>query len=1766
MKEKPQSKAASAVGSSRQPKLNASPKQTGGGGGIYEEKTIAYFLAHMLAGQEPLLHPSGTITRIDTQRASELYPLDDVLLEVTAQCKSHRVACSIKSNQQFTKQGFPSDFVRKAWEQLLIPTDAFFDSDNDYIGFVTAPIDPGYTQQLSELLQQARQQNPETLSEEIKLSGRSNAQARALYDSFECPPDLVSRFAAEKTRTGYGLSRLIWLSFDFEQLESKDEHTVLRLAQRALVSPKADEARRLWTGLRSIASTLRQHAGSRTTLQLVDELRYEFELAGFPDYRTDWKRLRAAVESTARQVSTQIGGRITLARTEKLSEVRTAMETGRIVVLRGPSGAGKSALARLEYLARGSEEPLLWLDAEHLRGKSLLSLHNEWGLTHSLPELLANTTSARGLCVIDRLDKLYEENSITVFSLLAELAEVLRISAPSTAWRILLPCVTEECNRIEQALHRQGIDNSLLKSIWIDSPTQREQQQIWDAFPHLASLGTRAHLREVLLRPKILDTLAYALSADDQLDRVLGESVVATLWLDKLVQQPNGVQQRACAEELATLQADTLQNTLPYTELPSLHLTAVDDLIENRICVKRKQQPGVSFEHDLYGDWLRLQKLRHEADKGKLLAFMQAEHRIGSPSWHRAIRLYGATLLDENPSPAPWVKLFDQYGSFETGEAAQDSLLEATWYAAEPLKNFLALWDLLAADSGRLLHRLLVRFQYTATRPNERIIEFVKSEMPESAVYAPTWYRLPLLPEWIPMIELLYIKHAELPVLAWQEIAAVVERWLQIVPLGGYANWAASVAISLGDALLKTRKPNHRLQDDSTTQKIYTAVLGATRLKPDAAARILREGAGLGVEIPEPQVEINENQSLSGFRPYYSPPRPRWAEGGPARRVDKALQKVAVENNLGLVDLIKWQPELALELATALLIEEPKSREHDSFSITYGLEHFTNWPTAFYQNGPFLPFLEYNEHYGVELILRLERRALAGWREERLGKRRGNWTDFTPEDDDSQESEAPGMWLDLATGPHWITGDESVFGWHRGIFPTSDVMTSALMALEKYLYDQLDNGMDVTALLDLLLQQASSTAILGSLVMVGKRNSELLTGALLPLLSSPELLFWDRLSIGRSDTNLGPFWWNLPPKQLEALQEWRKLPHRDYPLQYYTNTYFFQYESGKVFFAAARLRWQERAVVSQMPEYYDRTIHYYNIDNHKFSQAEGRIIIEYQESDERQIERIQHEKSQRLNLILLSRVTKQNLLEDTSAPLADEQLVTLWDEVLYLQNLDEETRASAWRTDRFADVLMGNAAIFFLRGREWLMQRAEIETWTLELLLDGAQLIWDERNAELDEFSEYTVGWAWQCFVAQALPALWAEQCSNPDVRLAIGQIALAATREAVKYLMDQVAVQRNTSSANKSTRLAHLLVLRAHWESECSSVKYDARRLDSAESETTLIASIAELQERRDKWLLAFVDRTLSSTVPGLSTLSKPSQLRSQSAHLPHPEWPSFNPNVLIAAFCGIPTPIEEVNSLPFWQATLRNTLQRLQPADRNTTGELGGSPNDWDTWLFQRLANWLPFLSRTEAQQLWEPILTLGGWARSWVLRFLNSWTRVAFSEASNLSITIVWCDMINYCLTCSSWNPSGRNWHSEELWRNLLSLDWQTSWKPEHAHILTAISSLLNEWLKIGWKDGHALSSLAAILARVADASMLSLGLEWLMVPAFQLEATDKYWKDLEGDLAILLVHIWHHHQNMLRRDEQAFSAFRKLLTILVARQHKLGLELSNAVGQA
>ena len=98
------------------PRQNATPKQTSGAGFSVETDTVAWTLAHMLNRSCPFDPPSGMIERVDTQLPASQWHLDDLLVTVRTD-RVHRLSFSIKSNRQITRDGFPQDFIRDAWEQ-----------------------------------------------------------------------------------------------------------------------------------------------------------------------------------------------------------------------------------------------------------------------------------------------------------------------------------------------------------------------------------------------------------------------------------------------------------------------------------------------------------------------------------------------------------------------------------------------------------------------------------------------------------------------------------------------------------------------------------------------------------------------------------------------------------------------------------------------------------------------------------------------------------------------------------------------------------------------------------------------------------------------------------------------------------------------------------------------------------------------------------------------------------------------------------------------------------------------------------------------------------------------------------------------------------------------------------------------------------------------------------------------------------------------------------------------------------------------------------------------------------------------------------------------------------------------------------------------------------------------------------------------------------------------------------------------------------------
>jgi hypothetical protein len=1151
---------------------NTTPKQSSGGGYSVENEAVAWTLAHLLARSSPFDPPGGVVERIDTQRPASQWHIDDLLVTARAR-RVHRLAFSIKSNRQITREGFPEDFIRDAWEQLLHDSSDVFVEERDYLGLLTAPVDAELREAAFELLRLARDQDPEDLSVQIELPKRANDIIRKLHQSAQCPDELAIKHGVDKaTSAGRLLRRVLWIPLDFEDDGSVKRAQALTLCRGLVHSGTDRHARKLWERLKDIADRLRRSGGSIELTRLVDQIRDDFDLRDFPDHEADWERVDHDTRSALKRVQTKIGGRVSLPRSADHDAVSTRLAAQRTAILLGASGTGKSAVARAQVEAFQKRGKALWFDAERLGARTLANWRTHLGLTHPLDEIIRAAPGTEGLLVFDGMDRLYDDSG---FATAVEFVEAARISDPASPWRLLITCTPEEWTRVRNGLASRGV--SLPESpLILDVPSPAELKSVWAEFPQLAALRLRLHLAPVLFRPKVLDLLATHITVEDDLT-LIGESDLARLFWDReITRGPHGLARGDAALRIAQFFADRLRPDVSEsalaTEIGSLDLAAVGELARERVLVRTDGR--VAFEHDLYGDWVRVRQLRDASERGQLTEFLTS--RMNSPVWHRALRLYAVDLLEQADSLSPWTGAFQEAGGMAGGAGvlAQDILLEATAFASGGGSTLYHpdMWPLLAADDGKLLGRLLKRLFHTATIANSAIVEAVTEKAPDLAIHIAATSRLPYAPYWYRILTFLHSHREELPAPAFGLAARAADLWLRsTLPGWPLRKEAAALAVAVGDALLKVKEEHDSLfMDGEPDQHVYRAVLAAGHEEPDRVTQIVLEAAGRRAKrfvrpprslstAPRRKARVIPVPSLS----WDDGPLPDPWPHGPALRVDGALQK-AVLNGDALQPLTESLPDVAREVLLALLISEPaRRRSHGPLDEPYELE-WQHWHPQFYTRGPFRFFLATAEDAAVTTILQLIGHATDRWTEARARY-------FAAEQGCSPD-DVPTPFIEIETEGEnrKFVGDGKVVHWAVDGPDRGDIIGSALTALEKHLYDRADAGEDLSSLIKRLLDESSSAAIIGLLALVGRRHPHYLRGPLRGLLASPEALFWT------TPQPLGTGWESsislLPRALHEAYREWHQMAHRKTSLRDWARHLFLTDHELRPFFDELRER------------------------------------------------------------------------------------------------------------------------------------------------------------------------------------------------------------------------------------------------------------------------------------------------------------------------------------------------------------------------------------------------------------------------------------------------------------------------------------------------------------------------------------------------------------------------------------------------------------------
>ena len=1533
------------------------------------------------------------------------------------------------------------------------------------------------------------------------------------------------------------------------------------------------------------------------------------QLFGLLDLNEDWNNLLAQTRDNLNVIQDKIGNTIFLPRAEILNDLELVFQSQRVAILLGSSGCGKTVIAKSWAERELNSKRVLWWNARSFEVPDFQTFQNRLELAHPLRDILSTNSDSLAYVIVDGLDRMFSD---AAFQNLAVLIHNLRLDSEASPWCVLIPCQVEEWNRVQNQFIKANVSIKDWRVISVQEPSVDDLAPVWQTFPALMPLRLQRHLQSLLLKPKVLDLLAIKISNGNSIDTTqwVGETnLIDWFWETEVSKPPNGIVRAGFLKALGERQADNLESETPTDTFAISDLLELDNLINERFCQEREER--LSFCHDLYGDWARQRILL-----GKMNSLQgYIKDRASSPLWHRAIRLYALHLLEKNQDVEQWRSiLVSLYENENTPSLISDLLVEAAIFAASPLKLLECIWTDLSANGGLLLRRLLVRFLHIATLPNPAILAIASQLGSDLETTAATMQRIPYWPYWLPMLQFLHRHLADVTELAPKQISELADTWLR----RGYENWplrqeAAELALVIVKQLLRSRRADEFPYDrEELCETVYRAAIAGAYELPEPVANFALEACGRKEPITQ-YLATEEQSEVIIKRVIHDPeygtyelelPEPHWSliddperninpiifrnfskEFGdkkdeepvicldaPVQSVDPEFREVCLTTD-ALFPLIKTNPSVAREVSLALLIEatggrtqskqRPRSwRTDDNLKIV--IVEAWQYKPPLYDCGPFLFFLRNQPREGLETILRLVNFATERW--------------AAREQEDNQT--VPEVQIHLPSGEYRWIGDYTVYYWFRNYHFCPKPVVIALMALEKWLYEEIESNREIAQVVEFILQQSNSVAFAGLLSAVGSKELKLFLKSLKPFLGVPEFHKWEREH--RHELNFG--YWNVYPvlwgerkEYIKQVREWYSLSHRQQGLDQWALLFFLNEPEFRFFFDEVRSNWIAKLQTVQYlneptnfceklrtkyevsKDFLERLIAEYDISNYSLENYPNHgEVWRFNPTENLIARREEYFKANNTKQLLLFFPAQCADILDKEQPLPEDALPNFWNTLQKISKLEPPTDPDSTH-NTIEDAVCGGATVLLKLHRDWLRQNPDKEEWCITQIV---KTIFDPPQPREFDLPNSLISWNWEAFCASIIPALWAESPDLSILRQCVIRLALSYHYEAVKFLFSSAANYRSTLGDNFK-QLQNFLVRWAviRWK----------RDYTHFEDDPNCNIEVWVQQEAE-----AFIQKTTASAIPLLEEVaiketSIDSATDSSFDDSKEKHSPGIDLYLIQSAYAWLPgletatSKVERAEWIAFWKSALGCTI-RMYGGEIGDEEEVEIDPFwKWDEWIIEHIIPVILQLDVTEnAKDFWQPILSLGRRANFPVKRFLNEWFRYGLkSEAAPEEFIREWRAMIEFVFSSPHWNRN--SFYLEEAWCNLMGFSefiydmWNEAQKPT----VRRMHDLYERWAHQHLTEPRCAVKFIIFLKQPAAEEILLDGLIWLEM-AVNL-ASERFWRelDIESRLASLLEQSWRCHKVKLRQQHNSFNAFKNLLKKLADFQNPLALEIQQRI---
>jgi len=1759
-------------------KKSAPVKATGGGGYTFADKVAAGFLAQILRRKFPLEPDLGPIAELHFETRDAGRVLDDLQLTLKRGMDETRCLVSVKSNRQLTKAGFNREFVQDAWEEWKGGTGSKFDPAKDILGLIVGVIDEPTLQEWQELQKQASSTTPDRLVARLQNNGQSSATQRAIFEGLR----KSANGEVDAVETARLVARVRVL-----RLSDTTEGDYINLCAEIVRGGSSEDGAKLWDRLIRLASENRSTGGYFDLPKLIRVLRPDFDLQDYPDFRSDWSRVEALSAENISGVRSVLGTAIQLPRAVEKARLASEIAAQNVVVVAGESGSGKSAAISQVVAAGSNVRRTIWLSAEQLSKSSQTELAIGLGLGHNIPELITDSGIHDSVLVIDGFERFEGEARRRAI----ELARAVREEG-FVGWKLILTCQPQSLASALDALTEAGISDA--HRVDFEKPTLAE---ILDAVQSVAAL------RPLLLRTELQPILRNLMVLDWVLREDIAQRFVASRpWIGE-TELIDSIWARWAGPGSMNLARDSLLRTLGQREgekfsgavhiesFSAIELPLLGEFAQQGLI--RVSQPSVQFAHDLMGDWARYRILKFAGDdapaKSKTLAHI--------PRWSRAIRLYAQSLAEHGGGLEKWkAASIELAGEDAESKLTSDLFLDGLLFAANSVSLLEQVWPDLVADKGQILHRLLTRLMHVASFPDWRISGLKDAKLAEQYE---AWFRIPQPLYWIPVLHVLSRHAKDVAKLALIRTSEICALWLRTMPIGMPGRQdAAGLALELAkEAQGLIAEGMHFGGKDKV---IYEAVLSAAAEFPDEVAQIALElcgrrdepdhavQRGLDEEVrqakqreewrkknPETKrVRPNPVFGISSFRK--GPMRPPSADG-PLREVSDGFQSAVMET-IALNGLITVRPEVAREVLLAVCIEEPKpsdSYDRSPLRDHLGLADWQRGYPAMYWKGPFLRFLQIAPAQGLDAIVRLVNYATTRWIEDGLGR--------APTEEEKKKN---GFEFELNGKPVCWIGHANVYAWHRYLGMHGDTVECALMALEKWLYDEIENQRSITQWVQYIFDHGISAAFAGVLVSVGLRYQALFAMELQPLLGN-FYVYETQMSLAMNESSET---WTIsfsgqPQEAIKIAADWNRMPHRRYLLRDLAPALMLQHKGTLEYLTKKKAEWAKLRQGSEKSRL-DMEFFLARFDPANYSETphgDGQVMITMAWPAHLQKIAAESQDESRLKMLALTLALRARQLLEGEAELKPEEVPEFAAQIQQLAKWKDSSEDGSQEHYRISSVA-GGLAVLVIKHQTWLAQNPDLEKWCLATLRDL-------KPVKSDHDSPMAINnHAAEAFLGEAGVALLQENTEEWVLRMAFEGVTGSHYSSTLFTLWRAYLLREQLG--HKFGELVNVMVLwSALRRAAIRDAGYHADDSKLVAYRGTLFRRYTAGKLRRALIPLRRAEILGHRLVERIERRSMSSGERQQRKALRewnserdgdrklHREMPDIDLEVIQKGFGFLAAMVRQhlPGEGPLLEQYVRELFDLLmrtlpKPKEGDERSEIQGTPYESDRWIMARVAEFIARTNSVEtAGQFYRPILDLGPAAKYWVRDFLQSWIMPGLEVSPDRQgFALIWQDMVAYTETLPAWRPGEANYWSraESLATELMGL-CETGialvGDAKYKDLIGSMGATFEQWANRWLKYASASAWFAYFLRTESGQVLLPQGVKQLAGAVGSLPDSDWHRHDLGALFTEVLSLCWKHRQREVEKDASLREAFLRLLTVLCARQVPEALHLRTKVSE-